>query len=184
MLFKKKTGHLLDRDDLQFGFKTKTSTSHAIHSLKSTVDYFNKKGSKVFVAFLDCTKAFDRISHPGLFSKLIERKTPLCFLMCLIYWYANMTSCVKWGSEKRTFEIPLGIKQGGINSPDHFSCYCDGLIKLLRDKKIGCHLYKIFLAIIMFAYDMCLLAPTRSALELLMAEAATYCTMLSFNHKK
>ena len=35
--------------------------------MQSTIDAFNKQGSKVFVAFLDCTKTFDRISHHGLF---------------------------------------------------------------------------------------------------------------------
>ena len=182
-----KTGHLLETDELQFGFKGKTSTSHALYTLKSTVDYFNNKGSSVFVAFLDCTKAFDRMSHHSLFSKLIGRKFPLCFLMCLIFWYANMACCVKWGSaESRSFSIPLGIKQGGINSPDFFSCYVDGLVKILRDKKIGCKLYMIFLAIILFADDMCLLAPTRSALETLIAESAAYCDRLGlqFNPKK
>lgn len=182
-----KTGHLLETDELQFGFKGRTSTSHAIYTLQTTINYFNTKGSKVYVAFLDCSKAFDRISHQGLFLKLIDRKFPLCILMCLVYWYANMTCVVKWGSEKsRTFEIPLGIKQGGINSPDYFSLYCDGLIKLLRKKKIGCNLFMIFLAIIMFADDMCLLAPTRSALESIMSDTAEYCNSigLAFNPKK
>ena len=131
-----KTSHLLGTDELQFGFKQKTSTSHALYTLKCTVEYFNKRGSNVYVAFLDCTKAFDRISHFGLFHKLIDRKIPLCLLLCLVFWYLNMTSNVKWGSEtSRTFPVPLGIKQGGINSPEFFSCYFDGLTKLLREKR-------------------------------------------------
>ena len=68
----KKTSHLLGTDELQFGFKKETSTAHALNTLKTTVDYFNNCGSKVYVAFLDCTKAFDRISHSGLFTKLIN----------------------------------------------------------------------------------------------------------------
>ena len=35
-----KTAHLLNTDDLQFGFKRKTSTTHAIYCLKSTVEQF------------------------------------------------------------------------------------------------------------------------------------------------
>ena len=44
----------------------------------------------------------------------------------------------------------------------------------------------IFLAIILFADDMCLLAPTRSALEALIAISADYCNQLGlqFNPKK
>ena len=64
-------------DPLQFGFKKRTSTAHALFTLKSTTDYFNSRGSDIFVAFLDCTKAFDRISHHGLFIKLMERGIPL-----------------------------------------------------------------------------------------------------------
>ena len=75
----------------------------------------------------------------------------------------------------------LGIKQGGINSPELFSGYVDELIKLLRESKIGCHLYKMYLAIIMFADDICLLAPTRSALQSLMDKAAAYCNKIGLN---
>ena len=67
-LIQKKTSHLLGTDELQFGFKGNTSTSHAIFTLQSVVNHFNKRGSKVYVTFLDCTKALNRISHHGLFS--------------------------------------------------------------------------------------------------------------------
>ena len=42
-----KTSHLLGTDHLQFGFKSKTSTNHALYALKSTVNQFNQNGSKV-----------------------------------------------------------------------------------------------------------------------------------------
>ena len=187
LAIQQKTHHLLQTDDLQFGFKAKTSTSHAIYTLKATVHYFNDKGSNVYVAFLDCSKAFDRISHHGLFKKLIDRKVPLCILLCLIYWYSNMTCHVKWGSAKsREFPVPLGIKQGGINSPDLFGCYADDLIQLLRKCKVGCHLYKLYLAIIMFADDICLIAPSLSALQRLIDISSSYCHKmgLDFNPKK
>ena len=60
-----KLSHFLGTDDLQFGFKKKTSPAHALFTLKTTVNHFTRHGSDVFVAFLDCTKAFGRISHFG-----------------------------------------------------------------------------------------------------------------------
>lgn len=182
-----KTSHLLGTDDLQFGFKRQTSSSHAIYALKSTIDFFNSKGSKVYAAFLDCSKAFDRISHHGLYSILMERKFPLCILLCLIYWYSNMSCCVKWGSEfSRHFDIPIGIKQGGLNSPGYFACYMNGLTKLLREHGIGCHIIRQFLAMILFADDISLLAPSRSALQRLINLCAQYCSSmcLTFNPNK
>ena len=182
-----KTSHLLGTDHLQFGFKQKTGTNHALYTLESTVNYFNRNGSNVYVSFLDCTKAFDRISHYGLFSKLMLRGFPLCFLLCLMFWYQNMIAVVKWGSEvSREFRVPLGIKQGGINSPDFFSVYFDDLMIILRKKGIGCHIGKLFLASIFFADDICLIAPTRSALQELMTCCSEYCKSfaLEFNPKK
>ena len=183
----KKLSYLLLTDELQFGFKRKTSSSHALFVLKSTVEHFNSHGSKVYVAFLDCSKAFDRISHDGLFLKLINRKIPLCFLLCLMYWYLNMTSSVKWEDViSRSFKVPLGIKQGGINSPDFFSCYMNDIVHILRTKDIGCRMYKLFVAIILFADDICLMAPTRSALQSLIDMCSSYCHKfcLTFNPKK
>ena len=182
-----KTSHLLGTDNLQFGFKSKTSTNHALYALKTTTNYFNDRGSNVYVAFLDCTKAFDRISHYGLFHKLIDRKVPICFLMCLIFWYLNMSCNVKWSNEvSRSFRVPLGIKQGGINSPDFFGCYIDDIATLLRNAQIGCHIFGIFLAILLFADDICLLAPTRNALDKMIQTCAAYCSEygLTFNAKK
>ena len=182
-----KTSHLLDTDNLQFGFKKRTSTNHALYTLKETINHFNKKGSNVYVAFLDCTKAFDRISHFGLFKKLIDRKIPLCILMCLIYWYMNMSCNVRWENEvSRSFNVPLGIKQGGINSPEFFGCYIDDISILLRDLSIGCHILGVFLAMILFADDLCLLAPTRNALDRMIRTCAAYCKEfgLTFNTSK
>ena len=182
-----KTADLLVTDDLQFGFKQKTSTSHALLCLKSTIDHFIDNGSRVYAAFLDCSKAFDKISHYGLFTKLINRKFPLCLLMCLIFWYGNMVSVVKWGSAiSAEFPVPLGIKQGGINSPDFFAVYFDGLAHLLRGARLGCHVGRLFLAAIFFADDMVLIAPTRSALQTMINDCSRYCCKygLFFNAKK
>ena len=178
-----KTSHLLTTDDLQFGFKPKTGTNHALYCLKSTVDHFINHGSRVYVAFLDCSKAFDRISHSGLFTCLMKRDIPLSILMCLIFWYSNMYSMVKWGSEiSSSFPVPLGIKQGGINSPDFFSCYFDGLTKLLKSMKMGCHIGSMFLASIFYADDIVLLAPTRHALQQMIIKCESYCYTVTNDH--
>ena len=107
--------------------------------------------------------------------------------MCLIHWYLNMSCRVKWGMEmSKEFSVPLGIKQGGINSLDFFGVYFDDLSKLLRQLEIGCHMFGLFLALLMFADDIVLMAPTRMALNKLKRTCSQYCTefCLSFNWKK
>ena len=182
-----KIGHLLYTDSVQFGYKKRHSTSHAIFSLKECIDYFTDRGSNVFAAFLDCSKGFDKVNHSGMFIKLMKRDIPLCFLNLLIYWYSNLTSMVKWnGVFSETFHVYSGVRQGGVLSPRLFAVYIDDLIVQLRNLKIGCHLIDLFLACIVYADDICLLAPCRSALQLLLdtcvAYGLTWC--LTYNPSK
>ena len=59
---------VLKTDSLQFGFKTGTSCTNAIFTLKTTVQHFIDKGSSVFISSLDISKAFDRVHHFKLLS--------------------------------------------------------------------------------------------------------------------
>ena len=164
-----KIGHLLKTDNLQFGYKAKHSTSHALFVLRSCIDYFTSHGSNVFVAFLDCSKGFDKVDHYGIFTKLIEHGVPLCILNVIMYWYLNLSSKVKWGdSYSRSFKVTSGVRQGGILSPRIFTLYVDDLIITLRKSGVGCHIVDLFIAAIMYADDLALMAPTRSALQQLL----------------
>ena len=93
----------------------------------------------------------------------------------------------KWGkSRSDSFRVLCVTKQGGILSPDFFAIYMDDLIKILRASKIGCHILNLFIACIVFAEDMSLLAPTRGALQELLNICISYCEKfcLNFNVKK
>ena len=62
----------LSCDELQFGFKKIIERSVAIFALRSTIDYFNDRGSSIFVATLDISKAFDTVNHYKLYASLIN----------------------------------------------------------------------------------------------------------------
>ena len=182
-----KISHFLFTESVQFGYKKRHSTSHAIFSLKECIDYFTSRGSNVFAAFLDCSKGFDKVNHSGLFIKLMKRNIPICFLNLLIYWYSNLSSLVKWnGVFSETFRVYSGVRQGGVLSPRLFIVYIDDLIQQLKKLKIGCHIINIFLACIVYADDICLLAPCRSALQLFLDTCVTYglTWCLSYNPSK
>ena len=170
-----KIGHLLETDSLQYGYKKRHSTSHAIYALRSCVDYFTSRGSNVFAAFLDCSKGFDKVEHDGIFLKLVRRGVPLCVLRILKYWYSNLNSVVKWNNViSFSFSVRSGVRQGGVLSPHLFSIYVDDLIVTLRKLRIGCYIGDIFVASIVYADDICLLAPCRSVLQSLLDECEPY----------
>ena len=182
-----KISPFLATDHLQFGFKRRTSSSHALFVLRNTVNHFTERGSNVFVSFLDCSKAFDKISHYGLFLKLIDRCVPLCLLTLIVVWHLNMTCKVKWGDAlSEEFDIPSGTKQGGIISPNLFSLYINDVVTTLRKQGLSCHFLKQFIACILFADDMALLAPSRMALQKMIDICSEHCRefCLSFNSKK
>ena len=109
----------LSTSSYQYGFKSKSSTSHALFSLKESINSYIEHGSRVYCSFLDASKAFDRLVHSGLFIKLIERGIPKRMLDILVTWYDGLQCRVKWdGHLGNWFSISAGVRQGGTLSPD------------------------------------------------------------------
>ena len=166
----------LTTSEHQFGFKRNSSTSHALHCLKQTVDYYVENGSRVFCAFLDASKAFDRLVHSGLFLKLIEREVPFIFLNIIISWYDGISCRVKWGIDySEWFFVTAGVRQGGVLSPDFYSIYVEDLLSRLKRLNKGCHDFGIFAAALFYADDMALLAPSIKGLVTLLDLCNDYC---------
>ena len=76
-----------------------------------------------------CIKAFDRVNHLSLSTKLKLRNmcpTILKFLMCT---YQRQSVMVNWNGEcSSTFSVGNGVKQGGVLSPVLINVYLDELI--------------------------------------------------------
>ena len=84
-----------------------------------------------------------------------------------MYWYSNLSSVVKWQTAvSDSFKVISGVRQGGVLSAWFWALYMDDLVKQLRNTKHGCHISELFLACVLYADDVCLIAPTRKALQL------------------
>ena len=88
----------LRSDDLQIGYKRKLGCSHAIFLLRNVIEHFNSKGSDVYIAALDASKAFDRVNHFSLYSILIKAGLPRHFIDLLIRWYSMLRACARWNN--------------------------------------------------------------------------------------
>jgi len=91
-------GNYLYSDDRQFGFKKTMGCRNAVFAVRNVINYFNERGSNVFMASLDASKAFDRVNHFKLYSSLMKRNIPMAFLNVVINWYSKMNVIVRWNN--------------------------------------------------------------------------------------
>ena len=104
-------------------------------------------------------------NHWMLFITLIIRKVPLLIVGMFIFRYSKQKMYIKWGqSTSRFFTVSNAVRQDGILSPRLFAVYIDDISKNLHGARLGCIIGHRCINQVMYADDICLLAP--SALEL------------------
>ena len=127
-------GWKLSSDQLQFGYQSLSSTVMCTWAASSVISHFNRAGSDVFGALLDCSKAFDMVEWVTLFKELLKRKVSPVFLRVLLFTYSEQKCCVQWNGEVSfQFVVRNGVRQGAVSSPILFGIYVDKLIRLLRE---------------------------------------------------
>jgi hypothetical protein len=144
--------------DNQFGFKEHSSCSHAVYTVRKTIDYFIERDSTVSVCAIDLAKAFDKVNKYALFIKLLQRGCPTGLVDLLDSWYSKCFTCVKWGSSLSNFvKLNAGVRQGGVLSPALFAVYVNDILLLLRNSNLGCHINKYCCNSYMYVDDLLLL---------------------------
>ena len=158
----------LHTNDRQHGFKPRYSTQTACFVLKETVSGYLNKNSSVYAAFLDISKAFDKINHEKLFDKLKKRNVPSIFTKIISYWYSNQYIRVRYSDVfSEEWKILNGVRQGGILSSFFFNIYINDLINRISKCGYGCKLGIIPSNIIGYADDIVILALSISTLQYL-----------------
>ena len=124
----------------------------------------HKHGS--FIAFMDASKAFDRVNHGTLIHILHKKGIPLYILQILVFWFSHSEVCVQWGSVKfDSFMTINGVRQGGILSPLFLNIYVNEIYKKLNSKIIGCSFKGMCINHLMYADDIVLFCPSAKGLQ-------------------
>ena len=124
--------------DNQFGFKKNLGTEMCVFALKQYLMDYNNINTNMFVAFLDSSKAFDKINHNILFQILKDNNIPLYIINFLNYWYRNQRIYIKWcNNSSDSFPVTMGVRQGCILSPLLFNLYTNPMIKKLNEIHSG-----------------------------------------------
>jgi hypothetical protein len=129
----------------------------------------HEDGSYPIMTLLDCSKAFDMVKYNILFSKLLDKGLPAVVVRTIIVVYEKQFAWVRWGKARsETFSIVNGTRQGSVLSPALFSIYMDEILVNLRNLGVGCYVGEVFMGAMGYADDLVLLAPTRTAMEMML----------------
>ena len=153
-------------DDLQFGFKENSSTIICNQPLTETIEYYNSNNTDCYMLLLDASLAFDSIEYASLFNHLRYRNMCPVVLRLIMNMYILQKMQVRFSNSLyNQFTVGNGVKQGGVLSPILFTVYIDKLIKILKQRNVGCKIGNNFLGLFGYADDLTFLCPTLSGLR-------------------
>ena len=94
--------------------------------------YVQGKSCKVYIAFIDFQKAFDRISWDKLWHKLVMKglSTKMVRFLTDMYEGTNFSVKVSPGRGAPPYEANIGVKQGRIFFPLLFALYTNDIVEL------------------------------------------------------
>lgn len=170
----------------QAGFRKMYSTTDHIFSLYTVIEKcLNKKGQKLYVAFIDFKKAFDSVNHNELFKAINNEGVNGKFFDILREMYKSLLSCIRVNNEfSDYFECPAGVRQGCVMSPTLFSMFINQLATHINDA--GVHGVQLLpnlmeLFILLFADDVALLSTTPGGLQCQLNTLSTCCRRLKLS---
>ena len=169
----------------QYAYKEKHGSVLCTLMLKESVKYFTNRNTDVYCCLLDASKAFDCVSYDKLFSLLLKRKIPPLVIRLLLDSYTRQSMNIKWEDCLSTpINVENGVKQGGILSPILFAIYYDVLVSRLKNVNVGCKIGPDVLNTFVYADDVTLIAPSRTALQSLVDVCLAYSEEYNINFNK
>ena len=114
---------------MQAGFFRNYSTTDQIFNLYAIAQKcLNKKGQKLYVAFVDFKKAFDSVHHDKLLQAMQKEGVQGKFFASIKSVYDSLLSCVRANGEYSDFfDCPVGVRQGCVLSPTIVSLFINQL---------------------------------------------------------
>ncbi|UYV65298.1 hypothetical protein LAZ67_3003857 [Cordylochernes scorpioides] len=145
----------------QAGFRKNRSCTDHIILLNSLIQLsLRRKRGKLYVFFVDLTKAFDTVPHDLLWQKLHKMGISNKFVMLIKNFYQEAKITIRWkGQYSNNVKINSGVLQGESLSPLLFILYMADLIELYNNSALtGFHLPDFgVLHLLMYADDIAII---------------------------
>jgi len=152
---------LVDHEDhkKQFGFKTKSSCSHATFLLNETIKICKELKKPLIVVSIDASKAFDRVNRIRLWIKLFEMKIRPNLIISLYNYYKEFKFIVNNDKDYSSLiNTTYGVKQGGNVSPALYKIYTETIAIEIDKLNVGVKIGKCLINVLMYADDVIVLA--------------------------
>ncbi|KAI5644408.1 reverse transcriptase (RNA-dependent DNA polymerase) domain-containing protein [Phthorimaea operculella] len=122
--------------DAQAGFRKGMGCTDQVFSLRCIAEKFLAKNQKVYCAFLDLDKAYDRVVRNELWSALSMHGVSSSLIRALKSLYKDSSACVRInGAYTELFNIEKGVRQGCVASPWLFNLFMDSCLTDLKENR-------------------------------------------------
>ena len=162
--------------DEQNGFRRGRSCIDHLSSLTSLIETRNKLKLETFAAFVDFSKAYDRVDRQLLWGKLSQLGLSGKMLSALKAIYHDVQCSVRLnGVYTEWFQVTGGLKQGCLLSPLLFNLYVNDLIGEINSLEEGIEIGDERLNLLLYADDIVLVAPSEAGLQSMLTCLNTWC---------
>ena len=153
--------------EAQGGFMENRSCTTQIYAMETVLSYRKRSNLPTYCAFLDLSKAFESIDRGKLFKTMIKRGIDAKIVTIIQEMYRQETSSILFnGKAGELILISKGVRQGGCSSPKCFNLIPNELAIKIEESEYGVRLPNgQRIAILLYADDIILLAPTPGQLQ-------------------
>ena len=117
-ILEKRLRNIVKLDEKQFGFQSGKSTTDAIFVARQLQEKYGSKKRRLYYAFVDLEKAFDRVPRKVIEWALRRQGVPERLIRLVMALYVNSVSKVKTSmGVSEEFNIGVGVHQGSPLSP-------------------------------------------------------------------
>ena len=163
-------------EDKQNGFRRNRSCLHHIHTLHTILNGQLAQGDDTILCFIDFRKAFDVTDRNLLYYNFASCGIRGKILNMIERIYQETENVIRInGMLSNTFTSEQGLRQEDNLSPVLFSLYINGLLRKIKESKLGVNLNGLTIGCLAYADDLVLVAHSGEHLQEMLNLVQDWC---------